>query len=140
MNMNDNIVKIGKPLICNALYMMLCEIEDKCYYSESNSNGSQHFVIQSECIDLIIDSLLMLDNSEVTDDLKKFFLEQLSKEIIEGDFISGAEDFMEYMNKFEKFFEYYDMKDSWVYELFYQAISIAMRDAIESNLEYYGEK
>lgn len=79
MNMNDNIVKIGKPLICNALYMMLCEIEDKCYYSESNSNDSQHFVIQSECIDLIVDSLLMLDNSEVTDDLKKFLLEQLSK-------------------------------------------------------------
>ena len=135
MNMNDNIVKIGKPLICNALYMMLCEIEDKCYYSESNSNGSQHFVIQSECMDLILDSLLMLDNSEVTDDLKKFLLEQLSKEVIEGDFISSAEDSMEYMNKFEKFFEYYDMKDSWVYELFYQAISIAMRDAIKSDLE-----
>ena len=42
--------------------------------------------------------------------------------------------------EFEKFFEYYDMKDSWVYELFYQAISIAMRDAIESDLGYYGEK
>ena len=134
MNMDKNIVEVGKQMTSNILYLILAEIK----HLDNDCDilcDSEYHVVQPGYMSVIFDSWCSMNALEITNELKRYLLDELVTELIEGEYIScGEDDFMGYMNKFEKVFEAYKMKDSWIYDIFHEAISIAMQKTIESDL------